>query len=50
MKTIVMRTKDQKVHFIGGFYSELAAAAAYNASAHRLFDKFAILNDLSQAF
>lgn len=46
---LAMITKDQQVHCIGGFYTELAAAAAYNASAHRLFGEFAMLNNLSPA-
>jgi hypothetical protein len=33
-------------HHIGSFHTELAAAAAYNASAYRLFDEFARLNAL----
>lgn len=33
--------------YIGTFCTELGAAAAYNASAHRLYGEFARMNDLS---
>lgn len=37
----------EAVHRIGSFRYELAAAAAYNASAHRRYGEFARLNDLT---
>lgn len=36
--------KNKKTIYIGGFYSEIEAAIAYNAKAKQLFGEFALLN------
>lgn len=43
----MIRNPKSGKHVIGHFDTELAAAAAYNAAAYRLFGGFACLNDLT---